>query len=107
MFLCLQVAKKKINIKPLGDRVLVRPISKEEKTESGIIIPDTATKERPEQGEVLAVGPGKLDENGKRITMEVEIGQKVMFTKYGPSEIKIDGEELLILKVEDILAIIE
>lgn len=100
------MVKKKINIKPLGDRVLVRPISQEEKTESGIIIPDTATKERPEEGEVLAVGPGKLDENGKRAAMEIQAGQKVMFTKYGPSEIKIDGEELLIVKQEDILAVL-
>ncbi|MBM4402231.1 MAG: co-chaperone GroES [Candidatus Cloacimonetes bacterium] len=98
---------KKINIKPLGDRVLVRPISQEEKTESGIIIPDTATKERPEEGEVLAVGEGRLDESGKRIPIEIEIGQKVMFTKYGPSEVKVDGEELLIVKQEDILAVIE
>ena len=101
------MAKKKLNIKPLGDRVLVRPISKEEKTKSGIIIPDTATKERPEEGEILAIGPGKLDENGKRIPMEIEVGQKVMFTKYGPSEVKIDGEELLVVKEDDILAIIE
>ena len=101
------MAKKKLNIKPLSDRVLVRPISKEEKTKSGIIIPDTATKERPEEGEVLAVGSGKLDENGKRIPMEIEVGQKVMFTKYGPSEIKVDGEELLVVKEDDILAIIE
>lgn len=98
---------KKLNIKPLGDRILIRPTSIEEKTKSGIIIPDTATKERPEEGEVLAIGPGKLDENGKRIPMEIKKGQKVMFTKYGPSEIKVDGEELLILKQEDILAIIE
>lgn len=98
---------RKINIKPLGDRVLVRPISKEERTISGIVIPDTATKERPEEGEILAVGPGRLDEKGKRVPLEVKVGQKVMFTKYGPNEIKIDEEELLIVEEKDILAILE
>lgn len=94
------------NIQPLGDRVLVRPISKEEKTESGIIIPDTATKEKPEEGEVLVVGPGKLDEDGKRMPMEVEKGQTVMFTKYGPNELEIEGETYLIVRESDILAVI-
>lgn len=95
------------NIQPLGDRVLVRPISKEEKTESGIIIPDTATKEKPEEGEVLAVGPGKLNEDGERVPMEVKKDQKVMFTKYGPNELEIEGETYLIVRESDILAIIE
>jgi len=94
------------DIKPLGDRVLVQPTSKEEQTKSGIIIPDTATKEKPEEGEVLAVGPGRLDENGNRVPMEVSVGQKIMFTKYGPNEIKIDDTEYLIVRESDILAII-
>jgi len=94
-------------IKPLGDNVLVEPASKEEVTASGIVIPDTATKERPEQGKVLAVGPGALDEKGNRIPMEVEKNQTVMFTKYGPNEIKIDNKEYLLVKEKDILAIIE
>lgn len=94
------------DIKPLGDRVLVRPISKEEKTKSGIIIPDTATKEKPEEGEVLTVGPGRLDDSGKRVPMEVKKNQKIMFTKYGPNELEIDGEEYLIVRESDILAVI-
>lgn len=98
---------KKINLKPVGDRVLIRPITLEEKTESGIILPDTVTKERPEEGEILAVGPGALDENGKRVPLEVKVGQRVMFTKYGPNEIKVGEEELLIVKESDIMAIIE
>lgn len=95
------------NIKPLADKVLVKPISKEETTESGIIIPDTATKEKPEQGEVLAVGPGELNEKGERIAMSVKVGDKVMFTKYSPNEIEIEGEEYLIIKEKDILTIIK
>lgn len=94
-------------LKPLGDRVVVRAISREEKTASGIIIPDTATKEKPEQGEVLAVGLGELNEKGERIPMEVKVGQKVMFTKYGPNEVEIDGDEYLIVREKDILAVIE
>lgn len=94
------------DIQPLGDRVLVRPISKEETTESGIIIPDTATKEKPEQGEVLAVGPGRLTDEGKRLPMDIKVGQTIMFTKYGPNEIEIEGETYLIVRESDILAII-
>ncbi len=95
------------DIKPLGDRVLVRPISREEKTESGIIIPDTATKEKPEQGEVVAVGLGELNEKGERMPIEVAVGQMVMFTKYSPNEIDVEGEQLLVIRQKDILAIIE
>lgn len=94
------------NIQPLGDRVIVRPISKEETTESGIIIPDTATKEKPEQGEVLAVGPGEMNDSGQRTPMEVQVGQTVMFTKYSPNEIEVEGEELLVIRQKDVLAII-
>jgi chaperonin GroES len=99
----------KINIKPLGDRVLLEPIKdhKEGKTEFGIYLPETVEKERPEKGKVVAVGEGKLDEHGKRIPMHIKKGDVVIFTKYGPSEMKVDGKEYLIAKEEDILAIIE
>jgi len=96
-----------MNIKPLADYVLIEPIKEEEKTQSGIILPQTAEKERPEQGKVIAVGSGKRNKNGQIIPVEVKVGQKVLFTKYGPNEIKIDGKEYLIAKEEDILAILE
>ena len=91
------------NLKPLGDRVIVRPISEEEVSKGGIILPDTA-KEKPQRGEIVAVGPGKLDENGKRIAMEVKKGDKVVYAKYAGAEIKVDDEDLLILRESDILA---
>jgi chaperonin GroES len=90
-------------LQPLADRVLVRPIEKEEKTKSGIYLPDTA-KEKPQEGEVIAAGPGKLDENGKRVPMELKVGDRVIYTKYGGQEIKVDDEELIILRESDILA---
>lgn len=96
-----------MQVKPLNDRVLVKPLSKEQATATGIIIPDTVEKEKPEKGEVIAVGPGKLLENGTRSAMTVKAGDKVMFKKYSPDEIKVDGKELLILEESDILAIIE
>ena len=99
-----------IKIKPLGDRVLLEPLSKDElegKSKLGIIIPDTAEKERPEHGRVVAVGDGRRDENGKLIPVGLKKGQRVLFSKYGPSEIKVDGHEYLIAKEEDVLAIIE
>jgi len=95
-----------MKIQPLDDRVLIEPISKEEQTKSGIVLPDTA-EEKPEQGRVVAIGPGRIDSNGKRIPMNVEIGDLVLFTKYGPNEVKINNKEYLIAKEEDILAIIE
>lgn len=95
-----------MNIKPLGDRVILKPATKEEVTKSGIILPDTVDKERPEQGEVLAIGSGKLLTSGSRAPMSVKVGDKVMFKKYGPDEIKIDGKEYLVISEEDILAII-
>lgn len=95
-----------MNIKPLGDRVILKPATKEEATKSGIILPDTVDKERPEQGEVLAIGMGKLLNDGNRAPMSVKVGDKVMFKKYGPDEIKIDGQEYLVISEEDILAII-
>jgi len=90
-------------LQPLADRVLVRPMEKEEKTKSGIYLPDTA-KEKPQEGEVIAVGPGKLDDNGKRIPMDLKVGDRVIYTKYGGQEIKVDDEELIILRESDILA---
>ncbi|MBU4284787.1 co-chaperone GroES [Patescibacteria group bacterium] len=95
-----------MNIKPLEDRVLIEPASKEELTKSGIVLPDTTDKEKPEQGKVIAIGAGRIDNNGKRILMTVKVGDVVLFTKYGPNEVKIDDKEYLIAKEEDILAII-
>lgn len=95
-----------MNIKPLGDRVVVKALAQEEKTKSGIVLPDTA-KEKPQQGEVIAVGPGKILENGQRVALEVKVGDKVIYSKYGGTEIKIDGQEVLILDgTRDIYAII-
>jgi chaperonin GroES len=95
-----------MKIRPLGDRVLIEPL-KEEKKKGGIILPDTVDKERPERGLVIAVGTGKKDDNGKLIPMNVKKGDKVLFTKYGPNEIKVEEKEYLIAREEDILAIIE
>ncbi len=96
-----------MKIKPLSNHILIEPSKEEEKTKSGIILPDTAEKEKPEQGKVIAAGPGRIDENGKRIPLEVKEGDVVLFKKYGPDEIKIDGKEYLIASEEDILAILE
>jgi len=100
------MAKLKMNLKPLGDRVVVEPLDKEEKTTSGIILPETA-KEKPQKGEVLAAGPGRIDENGKRIPMDVKKGDIVLFAKYAGVEIKVEDKKVLILKEIDILAIVE
>ncbi|MEA2065392.1 MAG: co-chaperone GroES [Patescibacteria group bacterium] len=96
-----------MEIKPLNDNVIVKGISEDEVTKSGIILPDTIDKERPEKGEVIAVGPGKMLDSGNRATISVEKGQKVIFKKYGPDEIKIDGKEVLVISESDIIAIIE
>jgi chaperonin GroES len=96
-----------MNVKPLSDYILIEPIAVEEKTKSGILLPDTAEKERPEQGRVIATGPGKKTAAGKVMPLDVKTGDKVLFTKYGPTEIKIDNKEYLIAKQEDVLAIIE
>ncbi|MFC1789691.1 co-chaperone GroES [Patescibacteria group bacterium] len=96
-----------MKIKPLSNHVLIEPIKKEEKTKTGILLPDTAEKEKPEQGLVIAVGPGRKVSSGKIISMNIKEGQKVLFTKYGPNEIKVDGKEYLIAREEDVLAIIE
>jgi chaperonin GroES len=90
-------------LQPLADRVLVKPIEKEEKTKSGIYLPDTA-KEKPQEGEVLAVGPGRYGEEGDRIPMDIKVGDTVIYAKYGGTEIKVDEEELMILRESDILA---
>ncbi len=90
-------------IQPLADRVVVKPIEREEVTKGGIVIPDTV-KERPQEGKVVAVGPGRLSEDGKRVTMDVKVGDIVVYSKYGGTEIKIDDEELMILRESDILA---
>jgi len=95
-----------VNVKPLGDRVVLKALAQEEKTKSGIVLPDTA-KEKPQQGEVLAVGTGKVLENGQKAPMEVKVGDKVIFSKYAGTEIKVDGEEVLILGERDILAILD
>jgi chaperonin GroES len=94
-----------MNVKPLGDRVVVKPLAQEEKTKSGIVLPDTA-KEKPQQGEVLAVGSGKVLESGQKVPMEVKVGDKVIYSKYAGTEIKIDEQDVLILNERDIHAII-
>lgn len=95
-----------LNLRPLGSRVVVEPIEQEEITAGGIVLPETA-KEKPQQGKVLAVGPGDRDEDGDYIPMDVKVGDRVLFAKYSGTEVKIDGKKLLILRESDILAIIE
>ena len=92
-----------IKLQPLADRLVVKPIEKEEVTRGGIVIPDTA-KEKPQEGEVLAVGPGRRTEDGKLIPMDIKVGDRVIYSKYGGTEIKIDDEEYIILRESDILA---
>jgi chaperonin GroES len=99
------VAKKNGNLTPLGDRVVVKPSQREEVTKSGIVLPDTA-KEKPQRGEIIAVGKGRLDDDGDRMPMEVSVGDKVLFAKYAGTEFKIDDDEYLILSEKDILAIV-
>jgi chaperonin GroES len=98
-----------MKLKPLGDRVVIEPLEegKDGKTKSGLYLPETASRERPEKGKIVAVGPGKLTEEGKRLPMNLKKGDIVLFTKYGPNEFKLDGKEYLIAREEDILAIIE
>jgi chaperonin GroES len=93
-------------LRPLGDRVVVRPTPREETTKSGIVLPDTA-KEKPQEGEILAVGPGRVLDDGKRESMDVSVGQKVLYGKYAGTEFKVDAEDLLIVSQKDILAIVE
>lgn len=96
-----------MHVQPLNDRVVVKPKPREEKTKGGVILPDTAIKERPMEGEVIAVGPGARSNNGKLIPMNVKVGQRVLFAKYAGTEFKIDDEEFLILQERDILGVIE
>ena len=95
-----------LNLKPLGSRVVVEPIEQEDVTASGIVLPDTA-KEKPQRGKVLSIGPGDRDEDGKRIPLDVTVGNTVLFAKYAGTEIKLDGKKLLILRESDLLAIVE
>ena len=95
-----------MNIKPLGDRVIIKPITEDITTKSGIVLPETVEKEKAEKGEVVAIGPGRVLDNGGLAPMSVKVGDKVMFKKYSPDEIKIDGQELLVISESDILAII-
>ena len=92
-----------VKLQPLADRLVVKPIEREEVTKGGIFLPDTA-KERPQEGEVMAVGPGRLTDDGKRVAMDVKVGDVVIYAKYGGTELKVDDEELIILRESDILA---
>jgi chaperonin GroES len=96
----------KMKLKPLGGRVIVEPIEQEEMTAGGIILPETA-KEKPQEGKILAAGPGERDDTGKRIAMEVNVGDRVLYAKYSGTEIKMDGKKVLILRESDILAVVE
>lgn len=92
---------------PLEDRIIVEPMTEEEKTKGGIYLPETVDKEKPEQGKVISVGPGKMLESGKRSPMDVKVGDKIVFTKYGPDEVKLEGNKYLIIRHSDILAVIK
>ena len=94
-------------LRPLQDNVIVKPLEEEQMTASGIIIPDTASKEKPMKGKVLAVGPGKLDENGKRNPVDIKANDTVIFSRYAPTEVKIDGEEVYVMGMDSILAVVE
>ena len=96
-----------MELKPLGSRVIISPVEEEKTTESGIVIPETAEKERPVKGKVLSVGPGKVTDSGERIPVSVKEGDMVLFKKYGPDEIEIEGEKYLVADEEDILAVIK
>ena len=95
-----------VNLSPLGDRVVVKPLGREETTKSGLVLPDTA-KEKPQRGTIVAAGPGRRDDDGDRIELDVKVGDQILFAKYSGTEFKLDDEELLILAEKDILAIIQ
>jgi len=95
-----------MKIRPLHDRVIVKRLEEERKTASGIVIPDTAA-EKPDQGEIIAVGPGKRDDNGKQVALDVKVGDKVLFGKYSGQTVKVSGEELLVMREEDIMGVVE
>ena len=94
-----------VTIKPLEDRLVIKAVEAEQTTASGLVIPDTA-KEKPQEGEVIAVGPGRVDDNGNRVPLDVNVGDKVIFSKYGGTEVKYGGEDLLILSARDVLAVV-
>ncbi len=94
-----------VNIKPLEDRIVVKPLDAEQTTASGLVIPDTA-KEKPQEGEVFAIGPGRVDDNGNRVPLDVTVGDKVIYSKYGGTEVKFAGEDYLILSARDVLAVV-
>ncbi len=94
-----------VNIKPLEDRLVVKPLEAEQTTASGLVIPDTA-KEKPQEGEVMAIGPGRIDDKGNRVPLDVAVGDKVIYSKYGGTEVKYAGEEYLILSARDVLAVV-
>ncbi len=96
-----------MNLKPLSDHMIVKPVSEDKTTKSGIVLPDTVDKEKPEQGEVVAVGPGRALDNGSRLEMAVKVGQKILFKKYSPDEIKVEGEDYLVLSENEVIAIVE
>ena len=95
-----------VSIKPLEDRIVIKSLEAEQTTASGLVIPDTA-KEKPQEGEVLAVGPGRIDDKGNRVPLDVKVGDKVLYSKYGGTEVKYAGEEYLVLSARDVLAVIE
>ena len=95
-----------VSIKPLEDRIVVKSVEAEQTTASGLVIPDTA-KEKPQEGEVVAIGPGRIDDNGNRVPLDVSVGDKVIYSKYGGTEVKYAGEEYLVLSARDVLAVIE
>ena len=94
-----------VSIKPLEDRIVIRQLEAEQVTASGLVIPDTA-KEKPQEGEVVAVGPGRIDDNGNRVPLDVSVGDTVIYSKYGGTEVKYDGEDLLVLSARDVLAVV-
>lgn len=96
-------SRSAVKLQPLHDRIVIRPVVQEEVLASGLVIPDTA-KEKPQQGEVIAVGPGRLDDNGKRVAMDVQVGDRVLYAKYTGQEVKLDQEEIIVLSEKDILA---
>src|SRR5919206_1869726 len=95
-----------VTIKPLEDRIVIQQVEAEQTTASGLVIPDTA-KEKPQEGEVVAVGPGRIDDNGNRVPLDVQVGDKVLYSKYGGTEVKVGGEDYLVLSARDVLAVIE
>ena len=101
----MTTTSSKVAIKPLEDRIVVQPLDAEQTTASGLVIPDTA-KEKPQEGEVLAIGPGRIDDNGNRVPLDVAIGDKVIYSKYGGTEVKFGGDEYLILSARDVLAVV-